>query len=94
MLLEIQVFGSAEWYDKIAPALKTLGFKNLTELFWSDPETDGELMGFYYTYEGPDPMPFSEFVQTIKEMEQIINDGEAPYIRFAIVPDKRKDPKS
>ncbi|MCE1245564.1 MAG: hypothetical protein LWY06_02845 [Firmicutes bacterium] len=94
MLLEIQVFGSAEWYDKVAPALDKLGFTIVTDLSWSDPETDGELMGFYYTYTGKNPMPLNDFVKNIKDLEEIINDGEAPYIRFAIVPDKRKDSKS
>lgn len=94
MLLEIEVFGSEEWYDQVAPALKKLGFVEVKELMWSDPETDGERMGFYYTYEGPNKLTFDEFVETIKEFEKIIMEGEAPYIKFAIVRDKRKDVKS
>lgn len=88
MLLEIQVIGSAEWFDKVMPMLETLKFAQRMDLRWSDPDTDGELMGYYYTYEGKQPMPFSELSDTIKDIEQIINDGEAPYIKINIVPDK------
>jgi len=94
MLLEIRVFGSAEWYEDVAPNLETLGFKNIVELNWADPETDGEYMGFYYTYEGKVPMAFNEFAETIREMEKTIKDGEAPFIQVSIVPDKRKRGKS
>lgn len=91
MLLEVKVFGSTEWFDDVAPKMDILGFKVREDLTWADPETDGELKGFYYTYEGKDPMPFDEFVETIKDMEEIINAGEAPYIKFAIVPYKEKN---
>ncbi len=89
MLLEIQVVGSAEWYEKVMPMLDTLKFKQRTELRWSDPNTDGELMGYYYTYDGKEPMPFNELIDTINDIEQIINDGEAPYIKINIVSDKK-----
>ncbi|MCD4783949.1 MAG: hypothetical protein K8T10_09020 [Candidatus Eremiobacteraeota bacterium] len=90
MLLEIKVFGSAEWYEDVMPTLEKLGFKIVPELNWSDPDTDGELMGFYYTYDKDEPMPFDEFTETMNEMKKIIMDGEAPYIQFAVVRDKRK----
>ena len=93
MLLEIQVIGSEEWYETVMPELKILGFREISELGWSDPETDGELMGFYYSYQGETPMPFDEFVETVKEIRKTINDGEAPYIRFNIVADKREKSK-
>lgn len=90
MLLEIQVVGSEEWFEKVMPMLETLKFRQLTELRWSDPETDGELTGYYYTYEGKEPMPFSEFAETVNDIEQMINEGEAPYIKINIVSDKKR----
>jgi len=88
MLLEINVIGSEEWYEDVMPTLEKLGFKNKSDLNWSDPETDGELMGFYYTYDKDEPMPLDDFIETISEMKKTIMDGEAPYIKFAIVKDK------
>lgn len=89
MLLEIQVVGSAEWFEQVMPMMEKLKFEQRTDLRWSDPNTDGELMGYYYTYQGKEPMPFNEFAETIKDIEQIINNGEAPYIKINIVPDKK-----
>ena len=89
MLLEIQVVGSEEWFETVMPMLETLKFKQRTDLRWSDPNTDGELTGYYYTYEGKEPMPFDEFIETMKDIQQIINDGEAPYIKINIVSDKK-----
>lgn len=90
MLMEIQVVGSKEWFEDVMPMFKSLGFKLLEDLTWSDPETDGELSGYYYTYEGKEPISFNDFVETVRDAEKTIEAGEAPYIKIAIVPDKKK----
>ncbi len=89
MLLEVQVVGSAEWFEEALPAFKEFGFRQRKDLGWADPETDGELMGFYYDI-GEDSVPFRHMADFIKEIEKIIQDGEAPYIKFNMVPDRKK----
>lgn len=88
MLLEVQVMGSAEWYEQVLPTFEEMGFVPRENLNWSDPETDGELMGFYYDMNKKDGMAFKDFCDYIGEIEKIIMDGEAPYVKFALVPDR------
>lgn len=90
MLLEIKVFGSAEWYEKAIPVIEEMGFHEVAELAWADPETDGELSGHYYDYSGKENIPFSHFVETIQEIERIVMEGEAPYIKLSMAKDPRE----
>ena len=88
MLLEVKVMGSAEWYEQAIPAFEEFGFKQMEDMNWSDPETDGEFMGFYYDV-GNKPIPFEHMADFISEIEKIIMDGEAPFIKFRMVPAKK-----
>lgn len=90
MLLEVQVMGSAEWYEKVLPSFEKMGFASKENFNWSDPETDGELMGFYYDLSKKEGLPVKEFFDYIAEIEKIIMDGEAPYVKFTLVPDKNR----
>lgn len=91
MLLEVKVFGSAEWFDEVYPKFETMGFVEQKDLGWSDPETDGEYMGYYFDYNENEGMHFDDFVGFIKEMEEIINKGEAPFIKINIVKSRKQD---
>jgi hypothetical protein len=89
MLLEVQVLGSAEWFDEVYPKFKTMGFEEIAELAWADPETDGEFTGHYFEYKAKEAIPFEHFHDFLKDMEEIILGGEAPYIKINIVPDEK-----
>lgn len=89
MILEVKVFGSAEWYEQCLPAFEEFGFTQIVDMGWSDPETDGEFMGFYYDYAKDEPLTLEHFKDFLDEIKSIIMDGEAPFIKFAMVADKR-----
>jgi len=88
MLLELKVFGSREWYEKVVPLLENEGFEARADLHWADPETDGELMGCYYDYNLGQVMPIDRFMHLMAQIQRIIEDGEAPGIEIGLVPSK------
>ena len=88
MLLEIKVLGSAQWYEQAMPQLEQGGFVLQEDLGWADPETDGEYMGYYYDYQGQQPLRFEELVALIKKIKTMIRRGEAPLIEVSVVADK------
>jgi hypothetical protein len=89
MLLEIEVLGSAEWFEQVYPKFKVMGFEEVSELKWADPETDGELMGYYFDYTKKEGIPVDEFALLLSEMQEILANGEAPYVKMKMVKDKR-----
>lgn len=42
MLLEIEVWGSRDWYERALPLPREAGLCDRPDLAWSDPEADGE----------------------------------------------------
>jgi hypothetical protein len=88
MLLEIRVWGSRQWYKEVMPRLEQKEFALLEDLGWSDPETDGEFMGFYYEYRGAEPMAVKDLCSFIQELAAIIEHGEAPSVEFNIIKDR------
>ncbi|MFP4497686.1 MAG: hypothetical protein ACLFQV_05695 [Vulcanimicrobiota bacterium] len=88
MLLEVKVFGSEEWFEQVHPRMLLLGFREDEDLMKVDPESDGEVTIHYFDLKKKGAMTFEEFTTTIKDMEEIIMEGEAPFIEFRMVPDK------
>ncbi len=89
MLLEIKVLSSAEWYEKVIPRLEQIGLVLREDLGWADPETDGEYMGYYYDYQGQEPLRFEDLAATLKKIKAIIARGEAPLIEISVVAEKK-----
>ena len=88
MLLEIKVYGSAEWFKEVRPMLEQNHFIEQEKLTWFDPDTDGELGGYYYEYTGKEPMSLDAFYKFLKKIKKIIMEGEAPSITMNLVADK------
>jgi hypothetical protein len=88
MILEVQVLGSLEW-QQIYPQFEEMGFEELADLSWADPETDGELRAYYFNYTKKDNLPFEEFIAFINDIKKIVNAGEGPYIKVSITSNSR-----
>ncbi len=85
MLLEIQVWGSREWYEKALPLLEKSGFTHLSELRWADPETDGELGGWYFDYADETPLSLDDFQTIMGDLHDVLKDAEAPVQSISVV---------
>ena len=84
MLLEVKVTASQEWYEEIMPELEKMGFVVKEELGWADPETDGELMGYYFDYQGDKSLDFKKFMEFIQDIEEKLKDSLALPPGFAL----------
>lgn len=84
MLLEMRGFSSSELYDTIIPKLEAAEFKEVNH--WADPETDGELMGFQYEYNGTKELLFEDLIKLIKEIEAVtIKSALIPEYKFYLI---------
>lgn len=78
MVVEFVVWGSREWSEQVQPLLAEHLFTELPDLHWADPESDGERMGFSYTYTGKEPLPWASVSALMTRIEALLEDAEAP----------------
>lgn len=85
MLLEVRVWSSQEWYEAAYPKFEEQGFKEREDLGWSDPETDGEFMGYYFEWNKTEGIAWEDFCKFLQAIKKIIDASEAPDIKFYLV---------
>lgn len=90
MLLEFKVWGSKEWYEQAIPMLEELGLQEVPDLGWSDPDSDGELMGRYYDYTDKGGVDPAHLADVLARIRKLIMDGEAPSIEVRLVSDPKR----
>ena len=86
MYLKAGVVASREWYEECLPMLEEKGFKDVPEKGYSDPDTDGELMGYFFEYKGKE-LPMQDFVAMINEVNRIMDEGETSRPSWSFVED-------
>lgn len=84
MLLEVTVWGSETWFDRIMPLLSSSGFDERPDLHRADPGSDGELQTFYFDLTG-DSMPAAEFGQMISRIETLARTHQDPVPTMTLV---------
>ena len=89
MLLEVKVVSSEEWYEEILPEIEKMGFKELEDLGWQDPETDGEYMGYYFEYRGKEPMELTKLCEFIQKTEEKLKNTLALPPKWFIFPPQK-----
>lgn len=87
MLLEIEVWGSREWYEQALPLLQEAGLRDLPDLSWADPETDGERMICRFDLGDPHhPLDATCLSDVLSRVRAAVMAGEAPSIEMRFVP--------
>ncbi|NDD26960.1 MAG: hypothetical protein EB084_01655 [Proteobacteria bacterium] len=86
MVLEVEVWGSREWYEQAVPLLTEAGLRDLPKRSWSDPETDGERMLIYFdldaSHKSADALQLAD---VLKRVRDLVMAGEAPSIAMRFV---------
>ncbi|MCD6310125.1 MAG: hypothetical protein J7M18_05385 [Candidatus Eremiobacteraeota bacterium] len=86
LYLMAKVVASREWYEEVLPMMEKKGFRDIPDKGFSDPETDGELMGYFFEYNGKE-LPLQDFVEMINEINKIMDEGETMRPTWTIVGD-------
>lgn len=87
MLLEIEVWGSREWYQQALPLLAEAGLAPRPDRSWADPRTDGERMICCFDVGDADhPIDAALLADALARVRTLVLAGEAPSIEMRFVP--------
>lgn len=86
MRLEIEVWGSREWYQQALPLLAEAGLRGRPDDSWADPRTDGERMICCYDLDEADrPVDAALLADVLARVRTLVMAGEAPAIEMRFV---------